>query len=45
MDRLRPERHPASGITGDWKTTALNIEVWVETITKGGRRFMAAWKK
>ena len=27
------------GIAGDWKATA---EVWVETVTKGGRRFMAA---
>ena len=33
----------ASGIiVGDRKTTALNVEVWVETVTEGGRRFMAA---
>ena len=25
--------------------TALNAEVWVETVTEGGRRFMAAWRK
>ena len=33
------------GITGDWKTTALKAEVWVQTVTEGRRRFMAAWKK
>ena len=33
------------GIAGDWKATALNTEVWVETVTEGGRRFMAAWRK
>ena len=32
-------------ITGDWKATALKAEVWAETITEGGRRFMAAWRK
>ena len=32
-------------IAGDWKETALKAEVWVETVTEGGRRFMAAWKK
>ena len=35
----------ASGIAGDWKVTALKAEVWVETVTKGGRRFIAAWRK
>ena len=25
--------------------TALKVKVWVETVTEGGRRFMAAWKK
>ena len=34
----------AFGITGDWKTMALK-EVWVEAVTEGGRRFMAAWKE
>ena len=33
------------GITGDCKATALKAEVWVETVTEGGRRFMAAWRK
>ena len=34
------------GITGDWKATALKAEVlWVDTVTEGGRRFMAAWRK
>ena len=27
------------------KAMALNAEVWVETVTEGGRRFMAAWRK
>ena len=35
----------AFGIAGDWKATALNADVWVETVTEGGRRFMAAWRK
>ena len=29
----------------DWKATALEAEVWVETVTEGGRRFVAAWRK
>ena len=46
MDRLRTERRPGFGIAGgDWKATALEAEVWVETVTEGGRRFMAAWRK
>ena len=32
-------------ITGDWKATALKAEMWVDTVTEGGRRFMAAWRK
>ena len=35
----------AFGIAGDWKATALEAEVWVETVTEGGWRFMAARKK
>ena len=35
----------AFGITGDWKAMALKAEVWVEAVTEGGRRFMAAWIK
>ena len=34
----------AFGITRDWKTMALKAEVWVEAVTEGGRRFMAAWR-
>ena len=45
MDRLRTERHPSVWHSGDWKATALEAEVWVETVTEGGRRFMAAWRK
>ena len=32
----------AFDIAGDWKATALEVEVWVETIMEGGRKFMAA---
>ena len=35
----------AFGITGDWKAMALKAEVWVEAVTEGGRRLMAAWRK
>ena len=35
----------AFGKAGGWKATALKAEVWVETVTEGGRRFMAAWRK
>ena len=35
----------AFGMAGGWKATALKAEVWVETVTEGGRRFMAAWRK
>ena len=35
----------AFGIAGDWKATALEAEVWVETVTESRRRFMAAWRK
>ena len=32
----------AFGIVGDWKATELEAEVWVETVTEGGQRFMVA---
>ena len=35
----------AFSIAGDWKAMALKAEVWVEAVTEGGRRFMAAWRK
>ena len=35
----------ACGITVDWKATPLKAEVLVDTVTDGGRRFMAAWRK
>ena len=28
-----------------WKATTLKAEVWVETVTVGDQRFMAAWRK
>ena len=33
------------GITGDWRAVALKAQVWVEAVTEGGRRFMAAWRE
>ena len=35
----------AFDIAGDWKAKALKAEVWVDTVTEGGRTFMAAWRK
>ena len=35
----------AFGITEDWKAKALKAEVWVDTVTESGRRFMAAWRQ
>ena len=35
----------AFGITGDWETMAVKAEVWVEAVTEGGRKFMAAWRQ
>ena len=35
----------AFGMTGDWETMAVKAEVWVEAVTEGGRRFMAAWRQ
>ena len=35
----------AFGIAGEWKVTALETKVWIEKVTEGGRRFMAAWRK
>ena len=35
----------AFGIAEDWKATALEAEVLVETVKEGGRRFMAARSK
>ena len=35
----------AFSIAADWKATALKAGVWVETVTDGGWRFMAACRK
>ena len=32
-------------MAGDCQATALKAEVWVETVTEGGWRFMAGWRK
>ena len=44
-DFVQSDTIRAFGITGDWKATALKAEVWVEAVTEGGRRFMAAWRE
>ena len=35
----------AFGIAGDWKPMALEAKVWIETVTEGGRMFIATWRK
>ena len=35
----------AFGIAGVWKATTWESEVFVETVTEGGRRIMTAWRK
>ena len=35
----------AFDLMGDWKAAAMEAEVWPETVTEGGRRFMAAWRE
>ena len=46
MHQLRTERRPSAfGIAEDGKAIALEAEVWIETVTKGERRSMAAWRK
>ena len=35
----------AFGVTGDWKAASLKAEVWIETVTEGGRRFKDAWRE
>ena len=45
VNRLRLSDIRAFGITGDWKATALKDEMWVDMVTEGGRRFVAAWRK
>ena len=32
-------------IAGDWKATTLETEVWVDTVTEGGRRLMVTCRK
>ena len=31
------------GVTGDWRTAALNLGAWYNIVHEGGCRFMAAW--
>ena len=33
------------GVTGDWKTAALDPGAWYNTVQEGGCRFMAAWAR
>ena len=35
----------ANHVRKPWETMAVEAEVWVEAVTKGGRRFMAAWRQ
>ena len=35
----------AFGIKWDWIAMSLKAEVWVEAVTEGGRRIMAAWRE
>ena len=53
MDQPSKVANPSRGqlnrendyLAGDWKAIALEADVWVETVTEGGLRFMAAWRK
>ena len=45
MDRLRTERHPDVWHSGGLESDGVEVEVWVETVMEGGRKFMAAWRK
>ena len=45
MDRLHTERHPGVWHNGGLESDGVKAEVWAETVTESGRRFMAAWKK
>ena len=45
MNRLRPERHSAVWHSRRLESDGVKSEVRVETVTEGGRRFMAAWRK
>ena len=46
MDRWRTERRPNVWHNGGLESDGVKgSEVWVETVTEGGRRFMAAWRK
>ena len=45
MDQLLTEGHTGVSNSGNRKATALEAEVWVETVMEGMRRFMGAWRK
>ena len=46
VDRLRTiERRPGVWHGGGLVRTALEVEMWVETVTEGGQRFIATWRK
>ena len=44
IDRVRSDIR-AFGIARDWKATALEAKVCVDTVTEGGWRFVAEWRK
>ena len=45
MDRLCTEGHPGVGHNGGLGNDGGEAEVWVEAVTEGGWRFMAAWRQ
>ena len=45
MDRLPTERHPGVLHDSGLESDGVKADVWAETVTEGGRRFMAAWRK
>ena len=45
MDRLRTVRHPGVRHSGGLKIDGVGGRGMVETVTEGGQRFVAAWRK
>ena len=45
MDQLCAERHPGVWHSVELESDGVKAEVWVEAVTEGGRRFMAAWRQ
>ena len=45
VDRCVQSDIRAFGVAGGWKATAVKAKVWVDTVTEGGQRCMAVWRK